>query len=436
MSEIGENEDTKPTGNTVKESKSVENSRRQKVIIFTVLGLVILALVALWFWFNRGGKAGQPVSAPRTTGFESSAGSSTNSTAEMTLSIDPSQLDRSGIKVERVGEQLSSSTTAAGTGVVQSNAYRETPVVSLVAGIVRRVNAELGEYVNKGKTLVIVFSDDLSMAQSEYLKSVAELDEHHKHHKRTARLVEIGAASREEFEMATTKLKSAEAEVASKRQRLLFLGVPKGRINSLRSSTQVSSEVALSSPITGTVISRTVNPGEVVEANKELLRISDLSSVWVIGQVHEKDLGQIRVGSGVTITSTAYPERVFRGRISYVDPRLDPQTRTAQVRIELANPGQMFKIGMFVDIAFATIGGSESTSPVVPVNSVQQINNQQIVFVATNEPNVFLLRPVRLGPESNGYYPVLEGLMVDDRIVTEGSFMLRAEWLKTHPGGN
>jgi RND family efflux transporter MFP subunit len=223
------------------------------------------------------------------------------------------------------------------------------------------------------------------------------------------------------------------AEVANMRQRLVLLGLSPQSVSALRSSSQISSEVSLPSPVSGTVTSRTVNPGEVIEANKELMRVTDLSSVWVVGQVYEKDLGLIRVGSGASITSDAYPGRVFRGRVSYVDPRLDPATRTAQVRIELANPGQTLKIGMYVGVAFATVGGSESTTPVVPLAAVQNINNQQVVFVATSDANVFAMRPVRLGPESNGFYPVLEGLNVGDRIVTEGSFLLRAEWLKTHP---
>ena len=116
------------------------------------------------------------------------------------------------------------------------------------------------------------------------------------------------------------------------------------------------------------------------------------------------------------------------------DPTLDPATRTAQVRIELANPGQALKIGMYVNVAFATFGGAESTVAVVPASAVQNVKNQQVVFVALDEENVFAMRPVRLGPEANGRYPVLEGVSVGDRIVTEGSFLLRAEWLKVHPG--
>lgn len=89
---------------------------------------------------------------------------------------------------------------------------------------------------------------------------------------------------------------------------------------------------------------------------------------------------------------------------------------------------------MYVNVEFATIGGSKHTTPVVPVAAVQNMNNQQVVFVGTREPDVFIMRPVRLGPESNGHYPVLEGLSVGDQIVTEGRFVLRAEWLKPPSG--
>jgi RND family efflux transporter MFP subunit len=249
-------------------------------------------------------------------------------------------------------------------------------------------------------------------------------------------LVEIGAASREEFELATSKLKAAESDVANLRQRLLLLGLSSQRVGALHSTSQISSEVSLPAPASGTVTSRTVNSGEVIEANKELLRVTDLSSVWVVGQVYEKDLGKVHIGSAASITTEAYPGRVFRGQVSYVDPKVDPQTRTAQARIELANPGQQLKIGMYVNVAFATLGGVGSSVPVAPLPAVQNIGNRQVVFVVTGDPNVFGMRPVHLGPESNGYYPVLEGLSVGDRIVTEGSFMLRAEWLKSHPSGS
>ncbi|HVI70881.1 MAG TPA: efflux RND transporter periplasmic adaptor subunit [Pyrinomonadaceae bacterium] len=414
----------------------VSSSKRHinRTVIVAVGGLVlIIAVVVGWMTLrSQSGGAGRSVPAPRDIPNEQT---STPRAEDQTITVSPEVVQRAGIKIEPVGEQVSTDTasSAVTTGIVQANAYRATPVVSLVGGIVRRVNAELGQTVARGQTMAVVFSDELAQAESRYLTVQADLEEHHKHHARTTKLVEIGAASREELEQATTKLRSAESELASQRQRLLLLGLSPQRISSLRSSEQVSSEVSLPSPVSGTVIARSANPGEVIQADKEILRVADLSSVWVIGQVYEKDLARIKVGSGASITSEAYPGRVFRGQVSYVDPTLDPATRTAQVRIELANPGQTLKIGMYVNVAFATLGGAESMIAVVPANAVQNINNQQVIFVALNEGNVFAMRPVRLGPEANGRYPVLEGVSVGDRIVTEGSFQLRAEWLKSHP---
>jgi membrane fusion protein, heavy metal efflux system len=414
-----------------------EKRRTARTAIVGVVAVVAIAALALllWLFVPRGG-GGRPVPAPRSIGPDQTANQTGNPSGESTLTITPEQVQRAGIKIETVGERVSTDATGQQTtGVVQPNSYRETPVMSLVGGIVRSVGPELGQTVRKGQAIAIVSSNDLADAQTKYLAAFAELDEHHKHHARTEKLVAIGAASREELEMATSKLKAAESEVANLRQRLLLLGLSSQRVSALRSTSQVSSEVSLPAPTSGTVTSRTVNSGEVIEANKELLRVTDLSSVWVVGQVYEKDLGKIHVGSGASISTDAYPGRVFRGQVSYVDSKVDPQTRTAQARIELANPGQQLRIGMYVNVAFAALGGAQSTVPVVPVAAVQNISNRQVVFVATSDPNVFAMRPVRLGPESNGYYPVVEGLSVGDGIVTEGSFMLRAEWLKSHPNG-
>jgi|GEM_PF-4085613 len=217
------------------------------------------------------------------------------------VDLRPEVLARVAIKVEPVGEQLAAEGVGATTtGVVQPNAYRTTPVVSLVGGIVRQVGAELGQHVERGQTLVVIFSDELAMSQSKYLTAQAELEEHHQHHRRTEELLEIGAASREELEQSTTKIRSAEAEVASFRQRLLFLGLSPQKVAALHSPSQVSSEVSLPAPVSGTIISRAANPGEVIEANKELLRVANLVSVWVIAQVYEKDLSRLQE-AGVTV---------------------------------------------------------------------------------------------------------------------------------------
>ena len=409
--------------------------RKRGPVMITVAAVAVVSIVGVAAWLLWPRQAGKPVPAPRSVSFEETSNQPTAPAGEQRLTLTPELVQRAGVKIETVGEQPSAQ--AAGlmtTGTVQVNTYKETPVISLVGGIVRGVSGELGQNVKRGQKVVVIFSNELADAQSRYLAAVAALDEHHRHHLRTIKLVEIGAASRQDLETATTQYREAETSVANLRQKLLLLGLSPQRIDSLNSTSQISSEVTVPAPSSGTVTSRSVNPGEVIEANKELMRVTDLSSVWVVGQVYEKDLATIRAGSGANITSDAYPGRVFRGRVSYVDPKIDAATRTAQVRIELANPGQMFKIGMYVNVAFASAGASEKTVPVVPKDAVQTIGNQQFVFVAGEKPNEFALRVVRIGSESNGFFPVLEGLSADERIVTEGSFLLRAEWLKLHPG--
>ena len=403
-------------------------SRRVPMIVAIVAMVAIVATVAVWLLWPR--QAGKPVPAPRTVSFQESS-QTPMATGEQRLTLTPEQLRSVELKIETVGE--APSTEAAGqmaTGVVQANSYKETPVVSLVGGIVRNVSAELGQNVKRGQRVAVIFSNELADVQARYLTAVAVLDEHHRHHMRTAKLVEIGAASRQELEMATSQLRDAESNLANLRQKLMLLGLSAQRIDSLNSTSQVSSEVNVTAPNAGTITSRSVNPGEVIEANKELMRVTDLSTVWVVGQVYEKDLATVRVGSGANVSSDAYPGQVFRGRVTYVDPKIEPATRTAQVRIEMANPRQMFKIGMFVNVAFGALGTAEKTTPVVRKDAVQTIGNQQVVFIATDKANEFILRPVRLGPESNGFYLVIEGLNVGDRVITQGSFLLRAEWLK------
>jgi RND family efflux transporter MFP subunit len=491
--------------------KSTGNVPRKAIIMASsVFALLVLGIGTL-LWLRSDSEAGKPVPAPRSVSFDNNESGGETMPTGQTITVEADQLKNADIKIETVGEQLDTEQVGVlATGVVQPNAYRDTPVISLVGGVVRQIGIEAGENVGAGQTVAVVFSNEFAEAQSRYvtllterenarrnyertnqlvrinqsgrgeyeqaerqLKAVeAALDEMRKRFARTQKLIQIGAASREDLEQDTTKLRTAEAEVtearlrferskqlltinpqsrseneeaqnklraaeselAASRQRLLLYGMSPQRIDSLRNVSQISSEIAITAPVSGTVTNRTVNLGETIEANKELARITNLSSLWVVAQVFEKDLGRLRTGSGASVTTEAFPERIFRGRVTYIDPKIDEATRTAQVRVELLNSENLLKIGMYVRVAFGALGDAEKTAPVVPAEAVQNIGNRQIVFVATAQPNVFELRPVRLGAEANGQLPVIEGLNVGDRVVTTGSFLLRAEWLKQNPG--
>ena len=238
-------------------------------VILAIVALLIAGAALFWFVRSRGSSAGRPVPAPTNIG-QPSANELAPDTKESTITLAPDMVSRGGIQIETVGEQLVSEGAGGplATGIVQANSYRTTPVVSLVGGIVRRVDVELGQSVKRGQPVAVVFSEELAMAQSRYLAAMAELDEHHQHHHRVTQLVEIGAASREELEQTTAKLRAAESELAAQRQKLLLLGLTPQRIDQLNTAAKISSEVNLPAPVSGTVIGRSANPGEVIPADQ------------------------------------------------------------------------------------------------------------------------------------------------------------------------
>ena len=408
-----------------------------------VIGIALLVIVAvvIVLFLRRGtqGLEGRPVPAPSGEAVPSPSTGTSAHAGEIILTLPADEVANAQIKTEAVTEQAGSGPDSVGelrtTGTVSSNAYKETQIFPVAGGIVRQVNAELGDKVKRGQSLATIFSADLANAQGEYLKLIAEHDQHEREHHRTEQLVEIGASSREELEQSKAKIESMLAEIAKARQQMILLGMSRQQIDTLRSPDQVSSIISVTAPVTGSILTRSVNPGEVVASGKEMFRVVDLSSVWVIGQIYEKDFSTVRLGTRAAITSPSFPGRTFSGRVSYLDPRVDPQTRTAQVRIEVSNPGEVLKIGMFVDVSFgeAPVGVAKDKAVLVPKAAIQTIGSKQVVFVATGQPGEFIQRDVTVGSESDGFISVYQGLNAGERVVTDGSFLLRAESLKQKP---
>jgi len=442
-----ENSAMNPTENTNEPPAPRSTALKRGVVIGAVL-LVATAIALTWF-FTRGGNhgsiAGRPVPAPAGESVPLPAGAASAATAprpgDIVITLSPDKFENAQLKTEVVTEQAGLPTAGASgtrtTGTVQSNAYKEVPVFPIVGGIVRQIDVELGNKINRGQPMATIFSSELADAEAAFLKMTAEVEEHHKHHNRTIDLVEIGAVSREELEQATTMNKTAEASLASARERLILFGLNEKQLDELRSAQRAPKPlIAVNSPASGTLIGRAANTGEVVMQGKEMFRVADLSSVWVIAQIYEKDFQTVNISTPAAITTSAYPGRSFNGRVSYIDPRVDPQTRTAQVRVELANPREVLRLGMFVDVNFGGAAQGASSAQMalaVPRSAVQTIGARQIVYVATDQPGAFLQREVSAGPEVNGRLPVYTGLSAGERVVTEGSFLLRAESLKLNP---
>src|SRR5260370_8288900 len=150
-----------------------------------------------------------------------------------------------------------------------------------------------------------------------------------------------------------------------------------------------------------------------------------------MASINEKDSSAIHVGTTAAVTALAYPGRVWKGRVVYIQPQVDPNTRTAQARIEVANRDESLRLDMYMDVAFMFSGGKGLT---VPESAVQAIGEKQYVFLPVDDSEgSFAVRQVKLGPASNGFYPVLDGLKVNAEVVKDASFILQAAAIRQHP---
>ena len=401
--------------------------RRGRIARACLLGLVALGLIAL-------GAAGATVALRRTEGMRApaasiattppSAPSEPAGDAEVVLS--PEALARAGIKTAAV-TSIAAGTAVTAPGSVMANAYREVKVTPIAAGIVTKVHVELGVVVKRGAPLVTLFSAELADSQTKYMSMSAMLEADHKKLERTRQLVDIGAASRQDLEEITAVHEAHATEVEAARLRLQLLGLTAEQVRGLTSPSQIVTTIVVPAPITGVITSRSANLGQVVAMGQELLSVTDLSEVWVVGDLYEQDFKTVTVGSEATITTPAYPGFMLRGRVSYIE------ARTAKARIEVPNADGRLRLGMFVTVSFTTSGG---TAVVVPRSAVQSIGDRQVVFVPVEgEEGKFIRRQIRLGSPIGDIYTVLSGLKPGESVVTEGSFFLRAEILRNSPGG-
>jgi membrane fusion protein, heavy metal efflux system len=349
--------------------------------------------------------------------------SSTALPGDVIVSLTKDAVERAGIVIAQASVQGVSEGLRL-PGVVEPNAYRQVSVTPLVGGRVVTVSVQLGDRVRRGQSMAQVYSPEIAEARTKYVSARSMLEAHERELQRTQKLVEIGAASRQELERLHAEHAAQIAEVESTRSRLQLLGADADDASPAKAETSATANVP--APIDGVVTERSVNIGLNVDPATKLFSIVDLSNVWIIADVYEKDLHQVREGDRVTVTTKAFPERSLEGRVSYIDPQLDPNTRTAKARVEVANPRGELRLGMFADVAIASAGGPSVLS--VPKSAIQNVGDHQVVYLALpNESGRFAEREVRLGHSSGDLVEVLSGLKAGDAVVSTGSFFIRAE---------
>src|SRR6266849_2371891 len=443
QSDVREERTMEPQSDVVRESAPARPQRhrvlRRLAWRVGALGLIAVGAVgALLAPHSLGGVLPVPAATAPTPSPaepqvpEPPAASTATAPAEVILS--PEAVARAGIKTAKV-EVVDAQTAIQLPGTVMADAYREVKVVPIAGGIVTKVHVELGTTVKRGAPLATLFSPELAEAQTKYLSMQAMLTAARQKLQRTQQLVEIGAASRQDLEDITAVHASHATEVEAARQRLLLLGLSRAHVEALKSPTQVVSDVTVPAPIAGVITGRTANLGQVVSMGQELFVVTDLSQVWVIGDLYEQDFQTVHVGSDAAMTTPAYPGLMLHGRVSYIDPRVDPQTRTAKIRVEVPNAEGRLRLGMYVTLVFTTPGRERTV--VIPRSAVQSIGERQVVFVpAPDEEGKFLPRTVQVGPVRGDRVTIRSGVQPGEVVVTEGSFFLRAEMLRNSPASS
>lgn len=307
------------------------------------------------------------------------------------------------------------------TGSVAFNGFATTPVITQVSGPVSRIAVSPGENVHAGQSLLYVASPDFSLLRATYLKANAAFKLADREYARSKDLYDHHAIAEKDLIAAESARNQAEADLQASEQALHVLG--------FKSPDQVvqartSPELPVLSPIAGEVVERLVAPGQVIQAGAtQAFTISNMSTVWVLANVYQQDLPYVKLGDPVTISSDAYPNLEFHGKISYMAAALDAASRTLQARIDVKNPQEKLRKDMYV--VAQVVAGKINDAIAVPNAAVlRDAENEPFVYVLAGQ-NQFAQRAVTIGETDDGNTEIRTGLRFGERVVADGSLFLQ-----------
>ncbi|MCC7240873.1 MAG: efflux RND transporter periplasmic adaptor subunit [Acidobacteria bacterium] len=341
-------------------------------------------------------------------------------------------------------------TTIDVTGSVAAEDARVAHIRPLARGLIERVWVSLGERVTTGQPLATYDNIQLGELVGEYLgaravlrQAEADLDVKRRMVERGRALITLEAIAQQTLDLREAELKTAEAGVARDQaavsrveEQLHRFGLSDADLRQLSPTEGTSphrdaSHAVLRAPFDGVVTKYDVAQGEVAEPERELFTVTDLSSVWVLADVYEKDITKVRAGTDAVVRVDAYPDQTFAGRVTYVSDLIEPQTRSAKARVVVANPGTLLKLDMFARVSIPTAEQREGL--LVPVAAVQSIDNQPVVFVQQSA-NRFVRRDVELGMTAGELVEIRAGVQAGDTVVGAGSFYLKTALLRERIG--
>jgi cobalt-zinc-cadmium efflux system membrane fusion protein len=361
------------------------------------------------------------------------------------VSLTAEAVERYGVRVAAVeARPLDAVVTAPAR--VGFNTEAMAHVGSLVQGRVAEIKVKLGDRVETGDVLLVVDSPELGQLQANHLANLSAVEAAapavelaRDFFERAQRLydetsgggVTLNAVQDRQATLraAERELAVAEADVTASANTLRLHGMTDAQIDTLASSKKVDPTYEVVAPIAGRVVEREVTPGELVSPDDEsLMVLADLSTVWVLADVAEARLGEVGVGSAATLDVPALVGRSFEGTVTYVDPRVNENTRTARLRVEVANDGDALRPGMFARAMIGPSNGGGEAMPALPADAVMEVEGEMSVFVPVEgEPDTFARRAVRVGDRVGDFYPVMDGVSVGDEVVVAGTFILKAD---------
>ena len=372
---------------------------------------VLVTVICSLFILSACGHGGSRPGAARTTAY----GSAEADQAEL-FSVPQDQMAHLQIIT---AEQRAFPMVLRLPGSVAYNAFQTTPVITQVSGPVSQVLVYPGQMVRAGQPMLYVISPDFAQMRSNFLKAHDAYQLARSNLQRDQDLYVHHAIAQADLLQAQSTSSQAMADVQSAEQALQVLGIQDpGHLADASSSPKIP----LLAPIGGEVVDRMVQPGQVVQAGgTQVFTISNMSTVWVLVNVYQNDLSYIHLGDAVAIQTDAF-SKVFHGRISYIAPALDPDTRTLNVRIVTNNPRGMLKKDMYVT---AIVQSGKIKTLTVPDAAVLRNDvNEPFVYILVGE-NQFSRRMVTIGRNENGQTQILSGLKEGERVVGNGSLFLQ-----------
>jgi membrane fusion protein, heavy metal efflux system len=309
---------------------------------------------------------------------------------------------------------------------VEVDETRIARVGSPLMGRITELDVREGQQVTRGQVLAVINSTGLSDAQLGLLKAMSQQQLAQRAVERAEQLLNAGVIGSAELRRREAELTQTTADVAASRDQLRILGIPQDALETLERTRSINSLLRVTSTADGTVMTRHVTVGQVIQPADTLAEIADLTQVWLVADVPEQNAGTLSPGQMVQAEIAALPGAPVRGKLAFVSSTVNAETRTIRVRMDLPNPQQRYKPAM---LATMTIADRAQRKQVIPSVAVVRDGDKEHVFVQSG-PEVFTMRPVTLGEEYGGRRVLMDGLRAGEKIAADGAFHLNNERIR------